>query len=227
LPLLSRPANAIGRFVGNTLEKGSGLAKKNPGILGEVVTKDPALPWRMGSEDAGKLYDKVKDAGEVRKALKFVSEENPSPLNPKLFVRRAMQYVKDGSINPKEALRARQELDSIKNQLADDAYHTTRDIFDKIAKTKFDEADKAFAKGMKSDALTNFWGINAGGSPSMLKQGATLAYPVTGPIFSPLAQSSLASGLGYARQAALPLLDNPMRGGVGLNALRRRYTDDE
>ncbi len=213
LPLLSKPANSIGRFVGETAEKMSGLSYRQPGVLADTV-KDPGLIWGTGKQAAGKLYDKVKDSGVVREALKFVSDENPSPLKPALFIRRAMQFVKDGSINPKEALKARQALDAAKDQFADDAFRATRDIFDKIAKQKYKEADEVMSKAFKSDALRNFWGINKGQTPSLLKQGISLAYPMTGPFFSPVAQGHIAAGIGLGKGVGSAFVRNPVQSAI-------------
>lgn len=219
LPMLAKPINAVGKFIGNTAEKMSGLSYRTPGVLAETV-KDPSLMYGPGLDKARAAYKSIQNVNQISPDLQRISQ-------PRAFVRKALEFADNGNLTPDEALEARKALDSISDSVPDVYRNKTRAVFDAIAKTKFEKADKAYSRAVKSDALRNFWGINKGQTPSLLKQGISLAYPVTGAFFSPFAQGNMAAGVGRAKQVALPLLKNPVPTAVGLERFRRRKTDNK
>ena len=214
LRLLAKPINAFGRFVGKTAESTSGLGYKTPGVLAETV-KNPGLLFGAGKTEARKLYQTTQNINQISPDLQRISQ-------PRAFVRKALQFVDEGNLTPDEALEARKALDSLGDNVPDVFRKKTREVFDTIAKQKFAEADKAYAKAVKSEALRSFWGINKGGTPSIVKGGLSLGLPVLTPVLSPVVQGGIASGIGLARKAAIPLLKRPIISGMGLEAARRR-----
>jgi len=211
--------NRLGRFIGKTAESTSGLAYDTPGVLAEAVN-DPSLIFAPGKASAGKLFEAAKDINKIRPELQKISQN-------RALVRKALDNV--DNLNPNEALEARQALDNLGKEVPNAFKKRTRDIFDAIAKQEFAEADKAYARAVKSEALRSFWGINKTGSPSLVKGGLLIGMKqaALAPLLSPMAQGTLATGLGVGRRVSLPLLQNPIPAGIGINTLRRRYADNE
>lgn len=204
---LSAPAiNAAGRGIGRTLERTSGLSYDTPGVLREAV-KDPLLIFGKGTKAAGKLYKKNFDPGEI-------SSQFQNILGHKQMVKQAIETVGRGTpLSAEEALGARQSLDAIKNKVPQEVFHETRIFLDGIVKTKFKEADRAYSRAVKSEALREFFGINKTGTPSLVKGGVMLGLAgTTAPLLSPLVQGLGASTLGAAKMAASPLVANSRLG---------------
>lgn len=223
--------NSAGGWVGNAAEAMSGLKYKTPGVLAEAV-ENPKLILGQGIEKARETYNAASDVpfnnvygvpwqgSGLREALQ-------QPLSKSDFVEQALQFAKDGTLNPDEALEARKSLDAIKNQLSSSGYYQTRQIFDGLAKQKYGEADEAYEEAVKSEALRNIWPINKSGSPSIVKGAVTTAIPVTAPLFSPAVQGLAASGVGLAKNLVNALGTEGAAAVQGINQGIGRYLNPQ
>lgn len=214
LQMASPAINAGGRLLGKTLESTSGLGYKTPGVLAKAV-EDPTLLFGKGVDKARQMYSEVQNAAQVSPDLKGIS-------NSRAFVMRALKMANEDNLTPDEALEARKALDSISDNVPDIFRKQTRTIFDAIAKQKFGEADAAYSRAIKSEALRSFWGINKGGTPSIVKGGVMMGVGqgVLSPFLSPVVQGAGASALGLTKMAASPLVNNPMTGFLSTPVLR-------
>lgn len=209
--LAAPAANVAGRYVAGQAERLSGLAHKTPGVLAEVA-EDPSILIGPGKSAAREIYAGVKDESKIRETLKF-------PQKALEFVKRSWIASKKGSLSPDEALEARKALDDIGDTLPDIVRKSLRKTFDTVAKQKFGKADAAFAKAVKSEAVRNLLPLNQSGSASQLRslimggglgmaQSSPAALAVV-PAFSPLAQGTIAAGVGLGAKAAAPFVQNP------------------
>lgn len=216
-PIVSKAATALepaAAWVGNKIADGaealSGLKYETPGVLKEAF-KDPSLMFQKGTDFARNLYEKVK--GTLSPVAPELEE-----LVPKIdTVQKALEMAKSGQLNEASALEARHVLDSIKNKVGRPAYAAARKMFDDIAKPAFSEADQAFGRGMKSEALTTVFPINKSGTPSIAKiatSGALARYAgnpylqAAGLAMSPLVQGATATGLGLLSKPISAILNN-------------------
>lgn len=213
---IAAPAiNAVGRTIGRGAEAISGLGYKTPGILAQTVS-EPSLPFGKGLDAAREIYKGVQDMGAIRDELKSATSKED-------FLQKSLGAFKDGSLTPDEGLEARKVVRSMKKKLPDASYHYLVDTFDNFAKQKFSEADAAFSKAIKSEALREFFPMNKGGTPSIFKVGiggATIPHLM--PLTSPAVQGLAASAVGMTKQAALPIINNPLTSSTLLNAFRNR-----
>ena len=220
--LASPLINKIGGWLGTGAEKLSGLVHKTPGVLADI-TNEPSLVFGPGTEAANEIYAQKVDPTQIRDVFK-------NTLGKKEFVEAAQTALQDGSLTADEALISRQTLDSIKNQVPRPTFIALRDALDKVAKTKFAGADKAFSNAVKSENVQNIFPLNKGGTASRLGQlvqagglgGAYLSHPgalAASVALSPFAQGLAASGIGAVKQGLIPLLQNPELTGIGLSAL--------
>lgn len=186
LPIIKPAA----KFIGKTAEEISGLRYKNPDILTKAF-EEPSLIFGKGLEKAREEYAKVSGVDpKIREKFKLMLDKMD-------FIKEALRAGKKGTLTADEALEARKTLDSVKKNVSGTAFRAYRDKFDVIAKTKFAEVDKIFARAIKSEALRTLAPINKGGSPSIFKVGvAGATIPSVLPLTSPLVQGILASGLG-------------------------------
>lgn len=221
VPFLTKPANAVGRFIGEGAENLSGLGYKTPGVLAEV-TNNPTLPFKPGVDAANEIYASKVDPSQIRDTLKNI-------LGKKEFVEGAAQAIQDGSITPDEALIARQTLDQIKNQVPRPNFFSLRQAFDEVAKEKFAGADEAYKTGVKADNLRNILPLNKTGSPSIVKSALGIGGLVgghwsptaflTAPAVSPAIQAGAASAVGLGKQAVSAMANNPVPTSIGLAEL--------
>lgn len=212
-PLLSKPVNAIGRWLGKTAESTSGLSYNTPGVLVETVN-DPSLLWGKGKQAARELYKDVQNPAQISPDLKELT-------NNKSIIQKALELYKSNSLTPDEALIGRQAVDQLPEKLPGAIKTNLRNIFDFVAKNKFSEADKAYARAVKSEALRSFWGINKTGTPSIVKGALSTSLPFTAPLFSPVIQGGIAAGIGGLK----PLVQTPglaAKAGAVINYLNRK-----
>lgn len=213
---LAKPAiRATGGLAAKGLEAISGLEYKTPGVLAEAA-KDSSLIRAGGKKAASLIYEANKKVGgEVRAQLMKISGK-------KEFVEKAAQFAEKGKLSPIEALEARKELDSIKKTVTGEFFRTTREKFDKVAKTAFEKGDAAYQRAVKAEALRSPLPLNKSGGTSIMKTTlASLAKAPILPLASPLVQGVAATGVGMASRAAAPLINNPVIGAAALNALNQ------
>ena len=94
---------------------------------------------------------------------------------------------------------ARRALDEAKKSMPSYSYRETRQLFDKIAKTISKEADAAFTKAVKTDAIRNLFPTNKSGGTSIFKSVlGSIAGLVPLAAMSPVVQGAVATGIGAA-----------------------------
>lgn len=199
----------IGKGVAKAAEALSGLEHKTPGVLTEAAN-DPFLIFGQGTKKAGKLFDEMMDKGRIRKSFGRLKNE---PL-----IDEALAAADNGTLTPEEALVARQTLDASKKSYPRFAYRNMRDTFDAVAKTKSAEADKAFSRAVRSDALRMPLATNKHGGTSAFKLGGG-AVTGTVPLMSPALQGIVASLLGIGAKGASAVARTPVSSGTSIGAL--------
>ena len=202
LPLLAKPLNVVGKGIGRTLESLSGLQHKTPGVLAEL-TNDPALFIGKGKDAARELYKAVQNPDLIRDEIKMITV-------PRAFIRKALTLVKGGDITPEEALEARKVVDEFGRTMPAVAKKAIRNVFDLIAKQKFEEADKAYARAVKSEAVRSFFGFTKSGDTSTAREFFSLVKPFAGGFMSPMVQGAGAASVGVAKKAISPFVNEPV-----------------
>lgn len=197
---------AGGRQIAKGAEAISGLEYKTPGVLTQAAN-DPSLLFAPGTKKAGEQFAEFMDKSKIRPS--FGRATNSGDL-----IQEALKAADDGSLTPQEAVIARQTLDSIKKTVPRYAFNNMRDTFDSVAKTISKEADLAFSRGVKADALRNLFPQNKLGGTSIAKS-ALGSIAGGGPLLamSPMVQGTAATLLGAARRPVGALISNPI--GVG------------
>lgn len=199
---------AVGRAIGSGAERLSGLSNRAQGVLAET-TANPRLLFKPGIEKARKAFETAKEGLAIRPELASIKSISS-------FVTKAVDLAKQGLINPLEALEARKALGAIKNRVSPVFFRQAREALDTVAKTKFSGPDKAFQEAVKADALRRFFPVGKLGDISQVRTigGAALGGLKGVAGLSPIVQGTTASGIGAARIAARPFIQNP-RLGVG------------
>lgn len=196
---------SIGRYGGKLAESMSGLGYKTqaPGSLQKVVN-DPSLLFAKGLDSARAAYLKAKGGVES------IREELLQPISKLEFVKRSLEYVKDGSITADEALAARKALKSLIGEMPDEAFKKIYSTLDDIAKVKFAEADLDFARASVAEKLREFLPVNKSGTPSLLK-GALMKVDPRLLFMSPVVQGTAAAAMGLAgKQIVSPLINKTL-----------------
>lgn len=190
------PIRAIGRALATGAEGLSGLEYKTPGVLREAAN-DSSLMFGPGRKEAGKLYQASTDPTKIRPIFGQAT-------SPKELIDNAVTFAGNGTLTPEEALIARQTLDDVKNTLPDYSYRQMRKMFDTIAKTVYKEADKAFSRSVKSEALRAPFPTNKLGGTSVAKIVLGGVVPGIGAAMFPFLQGAAATGAGIAGRAVTP-----------------------
>lgn len=207
---------------GSQIAKGaesiSGLEYKTPGVL-TAAAKDPSLLFGKGRKAAGELYTSAIDKTNVRPIF-------GQAMTHKELLDEAVKSARLGTLTPEEALIARKTLDEAKRSMPTFSYHEMRKVFDAVAKTISKEADAAFSKAVKSEALRNILPTNKLGGTSIMKSAlGSIAGLVPLAAMSPLAQGTVATGAGLAARGLAPFASNAVKTGAmtgaSLAALRR------
>lgn len=193
-------AKAVAGQAAKGLESLSGLEYKTPGVLTEAF-KDAGLLFGKGKAAAGKLFEGLIDNSKMRPVFSEAMSSDE-------LLKAAREYAKDGTLTPSEALVARQTLDASKRSIPTNSYYAMRDAFDSVAKNISQEADIAFKRAVKSEALRNIFAINKGGGASIFKLGIGHLTGLNA-LMSPILQGSVATGAGMATRAVSPLVQNP------------------
>lgn len=203
---------AAGRQIAKGAEAISGLEYKTPGILTQAAN-DSSLIFAPGTKKAAEKFSEIMDKSKIRPS--FGRATNPGDI-----IQEAMKAADEGSLTPQEAVIARQTLDSIKKTVPRFAFNNMRDVFDSVAKTISKEADAAFSRGVKADALRNLFPQNKLGGTSIAKS-ALGSIAGVGPLvaMSPMAQGVVATLLGLARSPAGAFVSNPIGAGTTIGAL--------
>lgn len=152
---------AVGEKIGQGLEGLSGLEYKTPGILSQAAN-DPSILFGPGKKAAGAAYETIKDNLNVRPAMLTATSSGK-------IVDNAIYALEQGDLTPQEALIARRALDDKFGAIPQSTADYLRPKFDSIAKTISSEADAAFKKAIKSEALRKILAINKGGGTSIAK----------------------------------------------------------
>lgn len=182
-------AKMAGRQIAKAAEGISGLEYKTPGIL-EEAAKDSKLIFAPGKESAGRKFAEFMDKTKIRKSFGRAT-------SPKELIDDAMKAFDEGTLTPQEAVIARQTLDGVKKSLPRHSFNEMRAQFDSIAKTISKEADVAFSRGVKADALRNVFPQNKLGGSSIAKGILGFLGGVAPSMaMSPLVQGSVATGVG-------------------------------
>lgn len=209
---LAPAIKAAGRGLAKAAEGISGLEYKTPGVLVEAA-KDSSLMFSQGTDKAGKMFEKLSDKGRIRKSF-------ARSTSGKDLLDEALNAADDGSLTPEEALVARRTLDKIKKTLPDYSYRQMRETFDSVAKTKSAEADKAFSRAVKADALRTPFATNKSGGTSIAKGFlGTLAGVLPTAAMSPAIQGSVATLLGVGARGGGRLARTPYQSGSAIGAL--------
>ncbi len=208
---MAAPAiKTTGKALAKWGEAASGLEHKTPGVLAEAF-KDPKLMFGKGKEAAGKMFEGLLDEAKIRpEFLKPISNEE--------VVNQAMKFAEEGALSPQEAIIARRSLDAIKKTIHPLGFRRARDAFDSVAKTISKDADKAFSRAIKSEALRSPFALNKTGGASAFKLGTGL---VTGTLKmqSPAFQGGLASLLGLVSKGVSPVVGLPFGQQTAIGAL--------
>ena len=200
---VGRILKPFGRAIAKAAESASGLEYKTPGVLTKAFN-DSSLIAGRGTKQAGTLYDEMMDKGRVRKS--FGRLKSPD------LIDEALQAADEGTLTAEEALIARQTLDASKKSFPSYTYRKLRETFDSVAKTKSSEADAAFSRAVRSDALRQPFPVNKYGGTSIFKS-ALGSVAGMGPLvaMSPLAQGTAATGAGLVARRILRPLANQAR----------------
>ena len=204
-------ASSIGRNVGKAAEAISGLEYKTPGVLSDVY-QDPSLLWAAGKKKVGEMFATIADPSKIR-------PEFSQAMNHGELLSGAMKALDDGTLTPEEALIARQTLDQAKNGIPRYSFNQMRDAFDSVAKTVSADADTAFTRAVKGDALRQPFPVNKGGGTSIFKGVLGKAAGFL-PIMSPALQGVTAATIGVSDKLLSPVAENAIPS-IGASSLER------
>lgn len=231
LPAIAPVAKSVLRSIGAQGEEMSGIAPKAAGAL-EAAYKDPTLIFSKGKKAAGEFYEAAKDelnAGKDTFRATSVSPDGVANMEktkdvfskmykPQEILDKANEFVDGGGqLEPAEGLKVRKAIDILlkSKQSVPDELYKMRDFYDGIAKESenLSAGDATYQRGIKADALKNFFPQNKYGGASAFK---SMILKLTGgmaaPLLSPAVQGGLATGAGLGAQAIRPFV------GVGQNA---------
>lgn len=209
VPSIVKAVKGTGATVAKSAEALSGLEHQTPGVLTEAA-KDGTLIFSKGRKAAGEMFDNVVNKSNIRPEFMRAPAAKTVDL--------ANEALDAGTLTPEEALWARRALEKVKGTYTKDVFRGMRDAFDKVAKNISAEADAAFTRAVKGEALRSLIRLNKTGGASafnlvlgMMTGGASLA------VTSPAVQGAIASLLGLggrgAMGAGLPaLVANPTMG---------------
>ena len=179
-------------------------------------------------EAAKSLYEAGKAAAEKPYSQEFLKELNNIAKNEE-YIMKAKTLADEGVLGAAEALEARKAADALKGSrsIRAEFLRSARETFDKIAKTKFSEADKVYKRGVQGEALRNIFPQNKYGGASGFKTalGAAMAnFPggkiIAAPLLSPALQGLSATGAGIAsRQVLSPLTQSKKLSGAAYSSL--------
>ncbi len=209
---------AVGGKVGQALEGLSGLEYKTPGILSQA-SNDPSLLFGPGKKAAGLAYEAIKDDLQVRPAMLTATSS-------KDLIDMGMYALEHGDLSPQEALIARRALDDKFSAIPASTANYLRPKFDSVAKTITADADAAFKKAIKSEALRQILATNKGGGTSIAKlvlggfTGGALNVAS-----SPIIQGAAATAAGAATRG-VESMPNYIRG-ASINALLNKRKKDQ
>lgn len=216
MPYINKAAGAVGRG----LEGISGLEYKTPGVLKEAAN-DVTLLFGPGKKEAGLAYEAIKDDLQIRPAMLTATSS-------KDIIDNAIYALDKGDLSPQEALVARRALDDKFGGIPATTSKYLRPKFDAIAKTISSEADTAFKRALKSEALQKVFATNKSGGTSVAKLwGSLVAGGGVGAIpMSPVVQGAVATATGLAGRA-VESAPNTFRGASIQALLNRRKQDQE
>ena len=185
--------NAVAGKVGEGLEGLSGLEYKTPGILKQAAN-DSSLLFGPGKKAAGAAYETIKDDLNVRPAMFATSAKE--------IVDLGRYALEQGDLTPQEALIARRALDDKFGAIPQDTANYLRPKFDAVAKTISADADAAFKKAIRSEALRRILAVNKGGGTSIAKFFlGQLTDKSLNVAASPIVQGAAATATGAAGRA--------------------------
>ena len=208
MPAVNKGATALGKG----LEGLSGLEYKTPGVLKEAAN-DPSLLFGPGKKVAGALYESIKNDLNIRPSMLVATSSGK-------LIDDAIYALEHGDLSPQEALVARRALDDKFGGIPASTANYLRPKFDAIAKTLSAEADAAFKKAIKSEALQGILATNKGGGTSIAKlvlggfTGGALNVAS-----SPIVQGAAATATGLAGRA-IEATPSYLRGAAVSPALR-------
>ncbi len=211
--------NAVAGKVGEGLEGLSGLEYKTPGILRQAAN-DSSLIFGPGKKAAGAAYEVIKDDLNVRPAMFATSAKE--------IVDLGRYALEQGDLTPQEALIARHALDDKFGAIPADTANYLRPKFDAVAKTISAEADLAFKKAIRSEALRKILAINKGGGTSIAKFFlGQLTDKSLNVAASPIVQGAAATATGMAGRS-IEATPSYLRGAAVSPALRalQKQRDD-
>lgn len=211
--------NSAGRSIARGAEALSGLEHKTPGVLIEAANNSKLLN-SPGTDAASPIYEAAKEiGGSVRQELSGLPEKLK-------FVKRAANLAKTGELNPTEALEARKELVAIEHKVSGEFFRKNISKFNEIAKPVFSDADTAYAKGVKAEALRSWLPLNKTGGASTFKTilGGAKSLATLG-LMSPIVQGGVATGVGAASRAIVPALENAGAVGTTLPNIVKTLTE--
>lgn len=219
--LLTPLAEGAGNALAKSAESVSGLEYKTPGVLKEAF-KDAGLIVAKGRKAVGQMYTDAINPDNIRPSFGRATATD--------LLKEANDALDAGDLTPEEALIARQTLDGVKKSFPKYAFIKMRDAFDEVAKNITKEADAAFARGAKADALRNLLPQNKLGGTSIAKSAlGSLAGGLPLTLMSPAAQGSAATLLGLGMRGAArvgaPMVANPAVAGSmtgGLSSLAEK-----
>jgi hypothetical protein len=225
-PIIKSGARQAGKWA----ESWSGLEHQTPGIL-EDIAKNPKLLIGKGTQKAGEEYAQLFNKANQSKEFTKIAK-------PLKAVEKALEKAEKGALSAEDALKARQELDSIRNGVTDTFYRENRNILDKIAKSKFEKADKSFSNAKKSEQIRRILPINKSGGTSKIMStvgGLSLgAGYLSNPLYAavmasmaPIVQGATAAGLGTVARQVLPLVNNPAKAAEMIGFLINKLRDKE
>lgn len=209
VPQIVKAVKGTGATVAKSAEALSGLEHQTPGVLTEAA-KDSSLMFSKGRKAAGEMFENVVNKTNIRPEFFRATAEKT--------VNMANEALDAKTLTPEEALWARRALEKVKGAYTKDVFREMRDAFDKVAKNISAEADVAFTRAVKGEALRSPIRLNKTGGASafnlglgMMTGGASL------PVTSPAVQGAIATLLGLggrgAMAAGLPaMVANPAMG---------------
>lgn len=208
----------VGGKIGEGLEGLSGLEYKYPGILKEAAG-DPSILFGPGKKAAGLAYEAIKDDLQVRPSMLEATSSGK-------IIDDAIYALNNGDLTPQEALIARRALDDKFGGIPASTANYLRPKFDAIAKTISADADAAFKKAIKSEALRKILAVNKGGGTSIAKFFlGGLTGGALNVASSPIVQGAAATAAGAGVRAA-EAAPNYLRG-AAINALLKQRQKDQ
>lgn len=200
-------AKGVGMAAGKVLDAAPSIAKPlenvaglKPGTL-KAAFQDPSMIADFGAKaKASDLYNSIKDGSTIPKQLRTNAG----------LVRDAIDQMNDGAVlDARDAFKARKAVKALlgakdgSGSFPKDDLYAIKDQLDNMIFSSVKDADQMYKRAIMGDQLRSPFPLNNNGTSSKMGAAVMRVMPMwLKPAFSPLAQGSVASGLGAAAQAS-------------------------